>query len=194
VPKKWFVAGLIALFANSCAAQFFPQYSLDLDKGGLKAQWYSRQLHALNEPSLSEMAASPSAEVYRFLWLRSFHHPIAIRLEVRPDGTGVLTTRIASGAGGYAPGKLIRDSTRALTKADTYTALAKINSDGFWEAPNPVDDQGGTDGSQWVIEGVRDGKYHVVDRWTPSKGVAHDLGIMFAFDLAKLNLPKDEVY
>ncbi len=27
------------------------------------------------------------------------------------------------------------------------------------------------DGSQWVLEGVRDGRYHVVDRWSPESGL-----------------------
>ena len=192
--KKWMLAGIIAFFACSCAAQFFPKHSLDLDKRDFKAEWYSRQLQALNEPSLFEMAGRPSAQVYRFLWLRTFNHPIAIRIEVRPDGTSALTTKIASGAGGYAPGTLIQDSARSLTQAETKAFLTKVDLAGFWKAPNPINDQRGTDGSQWVIEGVKDGKYHVVDRWSPGTGVAHDLGIMLAFDLAKLNLPKDEVY
>ena len=25
----------------------------------------------------------------------------------------------------------------------------------------------GRDGSQWVLEGVRDNRYHIVDRWSP---------------------------
>lgn len=192
--KRWMVAGFAAFFACSCAAQFFPKGSLDLDKRGFKAEWYSRQLQALNEPSLFEMAGTPSVQAYRFLWLRSFNHPIAIRIEVKPDGTGILTTKIASGAGGYRPGTLTQNSARSLTDAETRTFLARIDKVGFWKAPNPVDDQRGTDGSQWVIEGVKGGNYHVVDRWTPSKGVAHELGTMLAFDLAKLSLPEDEVY
>ena len=57
-----------------------------------------------------------------------------------------------------------------------------------------MNDQEGTDGSQWVIEGVRAGRYHVVDRWTPSKGVVRELGLMLAFDLAKMDIPKNEIY
>jgi hypothetical protein len=140
------------------------------------------------------MRHNPAANTYRFLWLRSFHHPVAVRLEVKPDGTGLLTTKIANGAGGYSPGTLIQNPTVAVTKAETDAFLAKIEKSGFWTAPNPVNDQRGTDGSQWIVEGVRNGEYHVVDRWSPSKGLAHDLGMFLAFDLARLSIPPNEIY
>ena len=69
-----------------------------------------------------------------------------------------------------------------------------VSKSGFWKAPNPVNDQKGTDGSQWIIEGVRGGKYHVVDRWSPTSGAARELGNFLAFDLAKLSIPKNEIY
>ncbi|HEX6497268.1 MAG TPA: hypothetical protein VF018_17415 [Acidobacteriaceae bacterium] len=56
------------------------------------------------------------------------------------------------------------------------------------------------DGSYWVLEGIRGGKYHVISRWTPcgssgpDKKAVCSLGRAFAFDLAHLNIPKDEVY
>jgi len=34
----------------------------------------------------------------------------------------------------------------------------------------------------------------VIDRWTPEKGVARELGMMLAFDLAKMSIPKREIY
>jgi hypothetical protein len=184
----------ISLCAATCAAQFFPKNSLDERKDDFKAKWYSHQLQALNEPSLWEMKSSPSTHAFRFLWLRTFHHPIAVRIELKPDGTGILTTKVANGAGGYSPGTLTQDKSRTLAKAEVDAFLVKVEKSGFWAAPNPVNDQEGTDGSQWIIEGVRNGKYHVVDRWSPSKGVAHDLGMLLAFDLAKLNIPANEIY
>src|SRR5437899_2594377 len=53
------------------------------DFGGLldrsKVEWYSEHLQAMREPPLTRVAGE--AEVYRFLWLRSFHRPIAIRAQ-----------------------------------------------------------------------------------------------------------------
>lgn len=177
-----------------CEGQFFPKDSLDLRQDGFKAQWYSSQLRALQEPSLLAMAHNSASQSYRFLWLRSFHHPVAIRIDLKLDGSGILTTKVGSGAGGYSPGMLIKNTSRALTAKETSSFLAQVQTAGFWTAPNPVNDQKGTDGSQWIIEGVRDSKYHVVDRWSPKDGVAHNLGVLFAFDLAKLNVPPREIY
>ncbi len=72
--------------------------------------------------------------------------------------------------------------------------LSKVTEVGFWNAPNPVNDQRGTDGSQWIIEGVKGSHYHVVDRWSPTNGVARQLGLLLAFDLAKIAMPKNDIY
>jgi hypothetical protein len=69
-----------------------------------------------------------------------------------------------------------------------------VDEVGFWKAPNPVDDHPGMDGAQWIIEGVKGGKYHVVDRWMPKSGVTYNLGMLLAFGLSKLTVPRKEVY
>jgi hypothetical protein len=140
------------------------------------------------------MAKASSSESYRFLWLRTFHHPIAVRLETRPNGTSLLIIKIASGEGGYNPGVLSENNSRLLTKEETTAFLSKVNEVGFWNAPNPVSEDTGEDGSQWIIEGSKGGRYHVVDRWSPTNGVCRQLGILLAFDLAKIAVPKKEIY
>ncbi|HXB71414.1 MAG TPA: hypothetical protein VNY05_24480 [Candidatus Acidoferrales bacterium] len=74
-----------------------------------KANWYSRHLKALHEPSLWELSLhDPKAEVYRFVWLRAFHHPIAVRLVVRTSRSGWLNSRMTTGEGGHEPGRINR--------------------------------------------------------------------------------------
>jgi hypothetical protein len=51
----------------------------------------------------------------------------------------------------------------------------------------------GNDGSQWIIEGVRNGKYNVVDRWTPRDSAYQELG-MFLINLTDLDIPKKDIY
>lgn len=184
----------MALFASLAQGQYFPKSSLDSNGHEFKAAWYSSQLRALQEPSLLALKETPSSESYRFLWLRSFHHPIAIRLEVKPDGSGILTTKVANGAGGFSPGVLSENGSHLLTQERTQAFLSLVDRLNFWNTPNPVNDQKGTDGSQWIIEGVKGGHYHVVDRWSPKSGVVRELGQMLAFDLAKMNIPENEIY
>jgi hypothetical protein len=185
---------MIAAFSIQAHAQYFPKSSPDMRGDDFKSRWYSRQLRALGEPSLSALTTNRKAESYRFLWLRTFHHPVAVRIDLQGDGSWILTTKVASGAGGYSPGTLTTNTSRLLTAQEAQNFRSKVENEGFWNAPNPVNDQAGTDGSQWIIEGVKAGRYHVIDRWMPKNGPARDLGQFLAFDLARMNIPKDEIY
>jgi hypothetical protein len=138
------------------------------------------------------------------LWLRSFHHPISVRLDVAEDGTAVVTTKITSGQGGYEPRKLLVNKSDSLTKGHTASFLDQINEVGFWDLTTyergEVGPDGKTtvevnvDGAQWILEGVKDGKYKIADRWSPEKGPVRALGITMLIDLAKLKLLYEEVY
>jgi hypothetical protein len=189
----WLVVSAFPLIAQET---YFPKNALSDDSWGdqFKAKWYSQELNVLEEPSLLERAKNPSFESYRFLWLRSFNHPVAIRLDMRADGIGVLTTKVASGAGGFRPGHIIENTSRPLTREQTQAFLARVQKLSFWSLPSHVDDQTGTDGSQWIVEGVKEGKYHVADRWSPDKGPVRELGINLTIGLAQMNVPKAELY
>jgi hypothetical protein len=194
--------------ANASQTAYFPPGTLDGTEQAshFKEEWYSGQLRALKEPSLWELSKTQKTQTYRFLWLRSFHHPISVRLDIRQDGTGLLTTKATSGQGGYKPGALVMNKTRALTKEQTTWALDRINEIGFWGLPTyekPKESVGangektveiGVDGAQWIFEGVKDGQYQVTDRWSPENGPMHTLGIVMLIDLAQLKLLYQEVY
>lgn len=186
-----------ALSAGFAQEPYFPQGVLEDNAQGdaFRLNWYSKQLKALEEPSLFQESKRSSAESYRFVWLRTFHHPVVVRVDLQADGSAKVTTKVSSGAGGYEPGKLVENTSRPLTQQQTEKFLATIQRLQFRELPaheNP--ETAGCDGAQWIIEGVRDGEYHVVDRWSPTKGAVHDLGLMFIFGLAQMKIPKDQVY
>jgi hypothetical protein len=188
---------LAAAVTGPAQESYFPRgvFSDDTRGDQLRANWYSKHLKALEEPSLIEWAKNPSQESYRFIWLRTFHHPVIVRLDVRTDGVGVLTAKVANGAGGYEPGKLIENTTRPLTHEQTDTFLGQVSKVGFWKLPTSENSgTTGEDGSQWIIEGIKDGKYHVVDRWTPTEGGVRELGLSLALGLAEMKVPKDELY
>jgi hypothetical protein len=161
----------IAFSSATLAQQYFPDRAFEDDDDKLndfRVRWYSDQLNALEEPSLWEASRnSKPAQVYRFLWLRSFHHPVAVRLEVGEDGIGTLTAKMSNGAGGYKPGKLIENHTRAISKNEIQKLLTKLASPDYWRLPSRDSNQFGLDGAEWIIEAVRDGKYKIVKRWSP---------------------------
>ena len=194
-----FSALLFVLTASATAQEaYFPKNALgrDVRSDQRKAMWYSHELKVLGEPSFFKLANNPSSESYRFLWLRTFHPPIAIRLDLQADGSGILTTKTANGEAGfpYTVKQLAKSGSRTIERERIQALLGRLTRAGFWSLPPETYDQTGTDGSQWIIEGIKQGTYHFVDRWSPDEGSVRELGLMFIFDLAQMKIPEDQVY
>lgn len=145
--------------------------------GSSRVDWYSRQLTALQEPSLYAMRTERAAEVYRFLWLRTFHHPVAVRVVCKEDGD-MIVCKMCAGAGGYEPGRLMLNRSASFSPHQKTQLKALLESSRFWELPSK-DTSFGLDGSHWIVEAVKDGRYHIVDRWSPESGAVRDLGLFF---------------
>ena len=159
-------------------------------------RWYSGQLRGLHEPSLWELSKTQKSETYRFLWLRSFNPPISVRLSVNTDGTSSVTIKeCALGRDAFDTGKLLMNQHRVLSKPMTDYFLNEVTELEFWKMPTrEKTDQIGVDGAEWILEGVKHGKYLVVDRWSPKEGTVRVLGIHMLIDIAKLKLLYQEVY
>jgi hypothetical protein len=127
------LAIIIATLTMAAQDSYFPNGALSDDDrvGRFKVRWYSDQLRALNEPSLLDKAKNPSLQSYRFVWLRTFNHPVAVRLDITSDGAGKLTVKIADGAGGYKPGKLIEDTSPSVTQEQVEKFLEQLKNAGF---------------------------------------------------------------
>lgn len=134
--------------------------------------WYVKHLTAMGEESL--YMAADHEEGYRFLWMRSFHHPVCVRLW-RNGGEWFITTKQASGSGGHEPGGLTPHRTRWLTGGESKQFLRLLERAAFWRLPVKGDELAGLDGAQWVMEGIKEGRYHVADRWSPRGGEYHEV-------------------
>jgi hypothetical protein len=128
-----------------------------------RARWYGKHLDAMQESPLHTATAGP--EVYRLLFLPTFSPPHVVRLEYVADDWRA-TFKRSNGLGGYEAGSLEVESTRPLFIYEKKQFVALLEASEFWTMAS-FDETLGLDGSQAVIEGVRDGRYHVVDRWTP---------------------------
>jgi hypothetical protein len=167
------------------AARFFPAGVFGTIQGGgdIKAKWYANALTALREPSLLAEAQAQHGEktqTYRFLWLRTFHHPISVRLTIDAEDVAFVTVKSTDGRGGFKLGSLILDETHKIGKPDVQNFLDRLQNLAFWSLATEDDratdqpDNGqahlrvvGSDGAQWILEGAGHGEYHVVDRWSP---------------------------
>jgi len=163
-------------------------------------QWYSKHLRALREPSFWETSQSDlTAEAYRFLYLRSFHHPISVRLIVAQDKTTTLVLKETNGKGGYELGRLIRNRTIHMSQIQTESFLTALNELSFWSLPPLLEAEGNvvqTDGAQWILEGVKEGRYHVVDRRSPDRtdDPIRIIGTKLMIELARFRLLYLDVY
>jgi hypothetical protein len=191
---------LAIFFFGTMAAtgqNFFPAGAFDPNNVKLdsfKSRWYSEQLTALKEPSLFDARQNGTVQSYRFLWLRTFHHPVTIRILIHADGSGTVITKMSDGAGGYKPGKLIVDKTESLSPDRVKKLGEKIQRLGYWKLPLRDTNREGLDGSQWVIEAVDHGTYHLVDRWSPENGPVRELGLYFIHELSGFYLKDEKIY
>lgn len=189
---------ILLLFGAGSLAQsgYFPPGALSeyTESDKFCARWYTEQLKALQEPSLWLLSKAQKKQSYRFLWLRTWHHPVVIRIDVQAGGTSQLTTKTASGTGGDKPGHLMQNDSSTLTMEQTKWLMGRIEENKFWNLEGVEKDKNGKDGARWIIEGVKDGHYHLVDRWSPQGGPVRAIGIFMLMDLAKLEIPFNEMY
>jgi hypothetical protein len=193
---QWLLTILFtAALGASAQENYFPEKAF----GQGSQHWatlYSNQSRALREPSLYGLSKSASTQSYRFLWMRSFHELVSVRFDLESDGKATITIKKTSGSGGDAPGHLVGNRTRRLTLQQSEWFLEQVNQSGFWKlaSHNDPEDDGGADGARWVIEGVKNGEYHAVDRWSPQSGPVRTLGLALAIELGHLKLSAKEIY
>ncbi len=139
---------------------YWPAGSFDEHGWDFTNNWYSTQLCAMGE---SPLKARTQGEIrVRFLWLRTFHPGIAIRVEHSPEATLLEAIQLA-GAGGYAPG-VVDKKVRIDVSADQWRQIQNLLEEAsFWKLPAHVPDNS-FDGAQWIIEVAEVDRYRAVDR------------------------------
>jgi hypothetical protein len=127
---------------------------------------YSKPLTEIGQPLLCSQPVPAHKEWYRFVWVPTFEHPAFLRVDIESDGTGTLITRVWSGAGGYEWGKSVKNE-RKLTPEEQSNLFETLADIGFWTLPSQVERPPNVvvlDGTDWIIEGVKEGKCHFVTR------------------------------
>ena len=161
------------------------------DREAFMNEWYGKHLKVMREPSMLDQLRPE--EVYRFLWLRSFDNPIAVRVERSDRGINLFMKEL-SGSGGYDPGEIILNRFIALDQREWCGFMEKLEQADYWNLPLEEHDDG-NDGAQWILEGVREGRYHAVDRWSPRDGEFREACI-YLLELAQVDTGKlgDDLY
>ena len=138
-------------------------------------EWFSEQLYALGESTLYDS----SKQVYRFTFIPSFEKPFTVRAEIAPGNkSGKLYFSMCDGPISYYRGDLVKTEERELSQEEVESLLHILEKTDFWNIPTK-DDRSGCDGSEWIFEGIKDGNYHMMYRWSPDDGPALELGLFF---------------
>lgn len=189
------VSNADTLLAPSNNKQYYFPFKVAGDSGAsgidtFENKWYSVQLFAMKEPVI--YSGKSENEIYRFTWLRSFHHPIAIRVE-KHEETYILTWKMCNGAGGYRPGKLIVYKQLIIDKANWSEFKSQIDQMDFWNLKTHQK-VFGCDGAEWILEGKKGNSYHIVDRWSDEGPAEYYKCCKYLLSLTKIDIPKKEIY
>lgn len=150
--------------SKRCAqASYFPNGMLRQDR---RTEWKTRYYAAMLEQPFT--CFEDDEEVYRLLFLPSFEYPTSVRIWRNGDQYRMaikqLSVELATEA---SPDNLIYNVTRSLTAEEWTKIQGLVNKSNFWSMQSIDVRDHGLDGTTYHLEGKKDGKYHVVDRWSP---------------------------
>jgi len=155
----------LILIGASLDGPYFPVKTKPGEEGISKfeADWYGKSLARMKEPQLPALAKEMNAEVYRILILPTWGNPIAVRIQKHGEVYSLFGRRL-NGQGGYDPGGPAEAKDLELGAEDSKALDILIHNLDFFQMPTD-DDVRGFDGDEWILEGISNGKYHVVQRW-----------------------------
>lgn len=180
------------------ASTIFNQYyfpTTDSPSDSFDIRWFSYQLFGLEEKSLFDKRVENPT--YRFLWLRTFHQPVLIKLQKEPTRV-IYSAKITDGAGGYNSGKVITRIEKILADSVWIEFIKAVDTSTFFSLP-AFENQTmrGCDGSVWILEYKDKNKYHLVSQWTPSyrkdKANISKPGL-FLIKLLEVNIDEKNIY
>lgn len=159
----------------------------------------SNGLTAMQEPSLSTFK-DKNVEAYRFLWFRSFHPPVSVRLW-RNGNQSFLSVKQLSSVGVpqeddvIFPKTLTVNETRSVTEKEWEYFQESLKKARFWSMPTVDETSIGVDGAAWLLEGLKLNQYHVVIRNSPKQGDYRDTCLyLLRISEVRVDESKGELY
>lgn len=184
------IATFFLVACSSYNRNMFPEWK---DLREFPREWYSGQLIVAKEFPIVLPIKEPT---YRFIWIRTFHNPVVVRVEC--PGRCEVSAKVLDGEGGYDPGKVRKSIHRNLSQSEEERFRQLISSVNF--APvKSLEDMVGLDGAQWILEVADGNTYHALDYWSPSSDRGADVAAYVALcnymiDLSGFEIPGDERY
>ncbi|KAA3634421.1 MAG: hypothetical protein DWQ02_11415, partial [Bacteroidetes bacterium] len=164
-------------------------YLFEVQSSRRSAEWLALQLKDLNEPCLYNQKTEEDS-IFRFTWLRSFHHPISVRIEKKNEKI-LLYGKIGNGAGGYEPEGLKRSKKRRVIKRDWDKFLTLLNEANFNDLPHqeyvPM-----TDGASWTLERKNSEGFKAFRTNDPDDALMESC--LFLLKLSGIRIKQEDIY
>ena len=189
--KRYFPAGHFVNLVKGWECDFTTNYTHDIEWAQeTDSDRMAEQLAALKEQSILTLPLLENQEIYRFTWLRSFHKPIAIRIEKTGDLVR-LYYKVGKGMGGYKP-KGIKSSgkkTLSITEWDNFVKLVEAMDYNSWDNNSEMTMM---DGSEWMIEHKTSTQFQA--KKTNIAGEDFTKAGLYLVGLANIKIPEEEIY
>jgi hypothetical protein len=165
--KKLILVGLFLCASQWAMAQniiYFPKEKLSKES----QNWYVGHLKELKEHSLWQKRLNKEAYTYRHLLLSMLADPLSVTVNIRQDKTGVLIIKEMVRPFGNQVFHQKKEVEVSLTDKQVIEFLAMFEEDSFWKE-NSIRKSVHFGGIQWVIEGIKGGRYNLVEQWAPGE-------------------------
>jgi len=87
---------------------------------------------------------------------------------------------------------LTQNETSEISEGQVAELLGLVRKTAFWSSPTEVISDG-EDGARWILEGVDNGHYHVVDRWSPKHSDYEQL-CLYLLEQSRIKVEVKETY
>jgi len=167
--------------------QYFPENVIS----EFLESYYSDIFSKLNLDSIYENRIDENKHIYRFYYSRAFHDLIVISIDVYENNYGELHFKKFNIGRYFTEREIVIDSHLKLIPANINNLFNVIEKYDFWNTPTQNPYFKGLDGSTWIIEGLKEGKYHYIERWCPlqHENVASGIGLkMLGLSRVKIDM------
>jgi hypothetical protein len=149
---------------------------------------YSIEYEAFHVSPL--LTASIDNEIYRFGIFRSFDGISIITIDMSSKTLNIKFSKDWS----YPQSGPEIEKTISLTNEELFEFKSALANSQFLEnAPSPESLSQGKDGSTWIFEVKRNGRYASMNRWSPKSGPLYEIG-SFVFQMANSYVPMGRLY
>ncbi len=155
------------------------------------ARYNARYLHLMSEKPLSDGMSPSQPQIYRLLVeTRPHNTPVVVRLSIKADGSGEAVVKVSQSA--RFADTLAVNRTEVVSRENVDDFLRLMGTSSFWSGPvveqfdanKPV--RIGAAG--WILEGTREGSYHVVSRSIERQASLTNTVMFLAKNIGKLDL------